>query len=100
MNYGTQNREARIGRVQLVFFLNKGMFFFLNKGRERIWGTHVAEHLAFPAKKNLGIQVYGKLDMNQQYFFAVHKAKCIPDCIKRCIASRVREEILLLCSVM
>jgi len=52
------------------------------------------------AEKDLGIQVDGKLDMNQQCALTAHKANCIPGCIKRSVTSRMREVILPLCSAL
>ena len=41
-----------------------------------------------------------KLDMRQQHALAAQQANCIPGCIKRSTASRLREVILLLYSVL
>ena len=48
---------------------------------------------------NLGLLVGGKLGVNQQCALTAQKANCILDCIKRSVASRVREVILPLYSV-
>ena len=53
-----------------------------------------------PPEKDLGIQVDGKLDMNQQCALTAHKANCIPGCIKRSVTSRMREVILPLRSAL
>ena len=46
----------------------------------------------------MGVLVDGKLDMSQRCALAVQKASCILGCIKRSVASRLREVSLPLCS--
>ena len=53
-----------------------------------------------PAKKDLGSLVCEKLVRSQHCTLAVREANCILGCIKRGVASRVREVIVPLCSAL
>ena len=53
-----------------------------------------------PAEKDLGILMDGKLNMRQQCALAAQKANRVMDCTESSTASRAREVILPLCSVL
>ncbi|KAJ7413998.1 hypothetical protein WISP_87205 [Willisornis vidua] len=69
------------------------------------WGTPKHKHRMggewienSPEQKDSGVLVDKKLNTSLQCVLAAQKAKCVPGCIKRSVASRSGEVILHLCS--
>lgn len=54
----------------------------------------ILSHWEQPSREGLGVLLDKKLDITQQCVLAAQKASCIPGCIKRSIASTLREVIL------
>jgi len=67
------------------------------KHRYRLSGKYIE---CSPEEKDLGVLVDKKPHMTWQCALATQKASCILHCIKRSVASRWRELILLLCSAL
>jgi len=72
----------------------------LGQSQAQIQAGWVENGLRAVLREDLGVMVDKKLNTTQQCALTAQAANCLPDCIKRSMASRSREVIPPLCSTL
>ncbi|KAJ7410494.1 hypothetical protein BTVI_53281 [Pitangus sulphuratus] len=95
------NRLKRWAEKNCLKF-NKGKFKVLHLGKNNLHQYRLTAHLpgSSSVEKDLRVLMNNKLSMNQQHAPAAKKANDILECIRKSVASRLREVILPLYSAL